>query len=77
MGVNQRDGGVPPRGSVKERAMPWLCTEWFLLNRKGEGDQMRFSDLALTPVLEDGEVGEAAGARVGQRCQTGWRPYWG
>ena len=47
-GVIRADGGVPPWGSVKERAMSSLCSERFFMNRKGEGDLMRFSDLDMT-----------------------------
>ena len=42
------DGGLPPWGLVKERAMSSLCPETFYVSRKGEGDLMRFSDLELT-----------------------------
>ena len=47
-GVRRADGGLPPWGSVKERAMSSLCPEIFYITRKGERDMMRFSDLDLT-----------------------------
>ena len=47
-GVIRADGGVPPWGSVKERAVSLLCSGRFFMNRKGEGDLMRFSDLDMT-----------------------------
>ena len=47
-GVIRADGGVPPWGSVKERAMSSVCSERFFMNRKGEGDLMRFSDQDMT-----------------------------
>ena len=46
-GVIRADGGLPPWGSMKERAMPSLCPETFYMSRRGEGDLMRFSDLDL------------------------------
>ena len=47
-GVIRADGGVPPWGSLKERAMSSLCSERFFMYRKGAGDLMRFPDLDLT-----------------------------
>ena len=42
------DGGLPPWGLVKERAMSSLCPETFYMSRQGEGNLMLFSDLDLT-----------------------------
>ena len=58
-GIVRADGGVPPWGSVKERAMSSLCSKRFFMNRKGEGDLMRFFRPRHDHVFEDREVGEA------------------
>ena len=47
-GVLRADGGLPPWGSLKERAMSSLCPEVIYLTKKDEADLMRFSDLDLT-----------------------------
>ena len=56
-GVIRADGGVQPWGLVKERAMSSLCSELFFMNRKGEGDLMRFSDLDMTMYLSTEKSG--------------------
>ena len=56
------DGGLPPWGLVKERAMSSLCPETFYMSRQGEGNLMLFSDLDLTSYART----ELSGRRRGE-----------
>ena len=72
-GVIRADGGVSPWGSVKERAMPSLCSERFFMNRKGKGDLMRFSDLDMTMYSRTEKSGKRrseAGADLPDRVEA-------
>ena len=58
-GIIRADGGLPPWGSVKERAMSSLRPENSYMTEEVEGGSMRFFRPRPDVVCEDGTIGEA------------------
>lgn len=71
--VLMADGEVPPWGFEKERPMSSLCSERLSMNRNGERDLMRFSDVDMTMYSRTEKSGRRRseeGAALPDRVET-------
>ena len=76
-GVIRADGGLPPWGSVKDRAMSPLCPEFFYVTKEVEGGSMRFFRPRPDVVWEHGTIEEARKRRWDIAAAQGGRNHGG